>query len=530
MKPYPLAMARLVLSICTLLLACLSSFCQDSTSRTSPSTGSSSNTSSTSPAEKSVGFLQGMQRKSAQIDQQLTQQTAKYIRRLQKQEEKLKRQLTKYDSTAAKNLYASNPQQQYAQYLQKIKTDTGTSALPVKGSYQPYTDSLRGTILYLRAGAASGAATGGVAAGAVGGVAASGGGLGGIAASGVGVGGVAASAQSSLQQFQQTEQKFQDVDQLNQFVQQRKDQIRQYLSQYTHVPSGLTGTYANYNKELYYYDAQVQQYKQEFNDPGKMGKDALAALDKVPAFQSFMQKNSMLAGLFGTPGSPSLSQISGGVAPRDQIQAMIQSQIASGGSGAEGVIDQNMQSAQQLLSKLQNKLISYGNGGSAADLPENFTPNTQKTLGFLKRLEYGYNLQNTPVTGTTPAMSAIGLSLGYKLSDGATAGVGMSYQLGLGTAINHIRLSNQGIGLRSFLDIKAKGSLWITGGYEENYLEAFGGINDLRHLWQPSALLGLTKKFKIGKQTANIQLLYDFLATQDIPQQNPIKFRIGYTF
>ena len=122
--------------------------------------------------------------------------------------------------------------------------------------------------------------------------------------------------------------------------------------------------------------------------------------------------------------------------------------------------------------------------------------------------------------------------MGYKISDNMTAGVGVSYNLGWGTGLNHIRFSSQGVGLRSYMDVRAKGSIWITGGYEYNYMQQFAGLSDLRNydVWQKSALLGLTKKYNLGKMGGNLQLLYDFLAASQVPQASPLKFRIGYTF
>jgi hypothetical protein len=86
--------------------------------------------------------------------------------------------------------------------------------------------------------------------------------------------------------------------------------------------------------------------------------------------------------------------------------------------------------------------------------------------------------------------------------------------------------------LRSFVDIKAKGSIWLTGGFEYNYLQQFTSLRDIPHLdvWQRSALIGLTKKYRIGKRENNIQLLYDLLADTGTPRGQPFQFRMGWGF
>jgi hypothetical protein len=118
------------------------------------------------------------------------------------------------------------------------------------------------------------------------------------------------------------------------------------------------------------------------------------------------------------------------------------------------------------------------------------------------------------------------------VNDRITTGFGIAYLLGWGSPVKNIHFSNQGIGLRSFIEVKAKGSFWATGGFEYNYMQAFAGITNIKNLdlWQKSILAGLTKKYKVGNKTANIQLLYDFLAYRQIPYSSPVKFRIGYNF
>ena len=96
-----------------------------------------------------------------------------------------------------------------------------------------------------------------------------------------------------------------------------------------------------------------------------------------------------------------------------------------------------------------------------------------------------------------------------------------------------MQFSSQGLGLRSFIDWKIKNTYYITGGYEENYLTQFNSIAQLknRSAWQPSALIGLEKKYKIsGKLQGNLQLLFDALYQNEIPAGQMIKFRVGYVW
>lgn len=105
--------------------------------------------------------------------------------------------------------------------------------------------------------------------------------------------------------------------------------------------------------------------------------------------------------------------------------------------------------------------------------------------------------------------------------------------MGLGKDIRHVHVTHQGVGLRSFLDLKLKGSFWASGGYETNYRSEFRSIDVLKdfNAWQQSGLIGLSKvislKTKFFKNT-KVQLLWDFLSYQQVPRTQPILFRIGY--
>src|SRR5580658_2402493 len=104
-----------------------------------------------STADKIVNFpsklFSKIQHKTADLDQQLTKQTERYVQRMMKREDKLRNKIYKIDSNAAKSLFA-NSNQQYAALTQKLRTDTGSRKMSVSGEYQPYTDSLKNTLAF----------------------------------------------------------------------------------------------------------------------------------------------------------------------------------------------------------------------------------------------------------------------------------------------------------------------------------------------------------------------------------------------
>jgi hypothetical protein len=75
-----------------------------------------------------------------------------------------------------------------------------------------------------------------------------------------------------------------------------------------------------------------------------------------------------------------------------------------------------------------------------------------------------------------------------------------------------------------------KGGFWASGGFEYNYQQPFSGVAALSNLsaWQQSGLLGVTKKYRLGKKQGKFQLLWDYLSYGQVPRTQPLKFRIGY--
>ncbi|HEV7782462.1 MAG TPA: hypothetical protein VGO58_14405 [Chitinophagaceae bacterium] len=344
--------------------------------------------------------------------------------------------------------------------------------------------------------------------------------------------GIGGKVKDALAKTGKLQDKFQQAEEIKKFIKERREQLKAQLEKL-----GMVKQLKQINKQVYYYAAQVKEYKEILSDPKKIEKKALELLSRTKVFKDFMRKNSMLASLFRIPDPDSPLDMSGfaGLQTRVQVNNLVQQQIAAGGPNARQQFRQNMQAAQSQINELKNKILKAGGGSSDAEMPEGFKPNDQKTKSFLKRLEYGANVQSQKASNYFPVTSDIGLSLGYRLNDKNIIGVGASYKIGWGGGWNDLRISHQGIGLRSYVDIKLKGSLWISGGYEQNYRSAFSDFDQLRDRngWQKSGLLGLSRsipvKSKFFKKT-KLMLLWDFLSYEQVPRTQPIVFRIGYQF
>lgn len=336
--------------------------------------------------------------------------------------------------------------------------------------------------------------------------------------------------QALSQQLKLLQRSLQNAGEIQNFITERENVLQAQLTQF-----GFTRQLAGMNKEIFYYQQQLSQYKGMINDRQQQQQLILSTIRQLPAFQSFWQKNSMLAQLFPVPGNSGTVLSGSGLQTSAQVNQLIQQKLGTekddGGAGGGQFLQQQVGSAQGQVDQLKQKLNRLNlNGGSSNMALPDFTPNEQRGKTFFKRLELGFNVQNTSSTTILPAISTIGLSVGYKLSSKATVGVGASYLLGLGNGFNQIRLSNQGAGLRSFLEVKAVKSFWLSGGFEYNYMQQFANIKSLNNLslWQKSVLIGVMKKFNAGKHSGSIALLYDVLAEQEIPHGQPFVVRFGF--
>jgi ATP-dependent protease HslVU (ClpYQ) peptidase subunit len=442
--------------------------------------------------------------KASSLDDALTKQTEKYLQRLARKEKKIQDHLYKLDSNAAKNLF-NGTQAKYAALESSMTNSVSANGAPLTGEYLPYVDSLKSSISFSQKNPA----------------------LLNVSPK------VQAQINASLAQFNQLQNNFTNADQVKAYIQQRKQAFKDQLQQYMQN-SAMKKYLDQYNQQVYYYSQQVREYKETLNDPDLMLQKALVILNKIPAFTHFIQQNGQLAGLFGIPNDYGTAAGLVGLQTRDQVQQLMNGQISAGGAGGMAAFQSNLETAHDQLDQFKDKLAKLGGGSGDIDMPD-FKPNNQKTKSLMQRLELGINLQTTRANSYFPSTTALGISLGYLVSNKTTIGIGGSYSLGWGSGINHIHFSNQGISFRSFIDFKIGKTLYISGGFEENFVTPFTNWTQLQtqSMWQRSGLIGLSKMVslpgKVVKKT-KVSILWDFLSYYQIPPSQAFVFRVGYNF
>lgn len=436
-----------------------------------------------------ANIINSLSQKSSSIEEKLDQQTARYLSKLQKQEQKLNAKLFKKDSLLALQLFAGVEEK----YIALKKAPQNISQY--SQVYSSRMDSLATALNFLKTENLN-----------------------------------TPELQKALAQFSSLQGRLNQTDVVKKFLSERKKLLKENLEKL-----GMLKELKGFNKQAYYYSQQVKEVKAMWEYPSKLEKKLLEVVMRSEKFKDFFREHSHLSSLFALPGSSTASASLAGLQTRASVQQGIADRFGTGPQ-VQQMIQQSVQAAQGQLNELKNKLNqystgSYGNSSSDIDMPEGFRANGQKTKAFLQRLEYGANIQSQKGSSYFPTTSDIGLSLGYKLSNNNSIGVGASYKMGWGRGFNNIRITHEGLGLRSYVDLKLKGSLYLSGGYEQNYRTAFQNLQQLKEVsaWQSSGLLGLSKKYNMSKKLkGDMKLLWDFLSYQQVPRTQAILFRIGY--
>jgi hypothetical protein len=451
------------------------------------------------PNKLSQQYIGSVDKKSEQISADINKQTDKYLSQLQKQEAKIQRKLFKVDSVAAKSIFPQS-QQAYQQIQDEIRNKS-QNILKGSGQYIPWVDTAITSLKFLgQAKAINGQ-----------------------------IGSQFSLVQGAMGKVKALEAQFNQAENVKGFIRQRKEYLKQQLANYN-----LGTELSKYNSTAGYYGQQIDEYRKAWNDPSKLEAKVMKLLNGLPVWQDFVKKNSMLAGLFNIPDDYGNMASIAGLQTRDQVQQLISSRTMLMGANGAQQAKQNVIDAESTLTSMRDKIQQQlQQGGGSGTMPD-FTPNTQKTKKLLSRLEYGLSGQSATSSTYFPANTQFAMTVAYRLSDKNSIGLGASYKLGWGQPIKNIRISSQGIGLRSFLDIKIKGSWYASGGFEYNYTPlpaisaTWGG-----DAWQKSGLIGVSKVLPIKSgmfKETKIQLLWDFISYYQLPKTPALQFRWGYNF
>ncbi|MBC7687812.1 MAG: hypothetical protein H7211_06490 [Aquabacterium sp.] len=444
-------------------------------------------------------YIASIDKKATQYTSRITSKTEKTLTKLSRWENKIKTLLEKASPETATRLFGNN-QPTFTSLLQQLKKGEAM-ALQFQAPYNKYRDDVTTSLKYLAqqkqqldSGFISKINT----------------------------------ASNKMQQVATEEDK---AEAMQQFIKERKKQLMTQAFQQI----GKSRYLSKINKEAYYYTETLKNYKEVFSDSKKAEEMAMMILNKIPAFQKFFAQNSQLSGIFAsTSAFPSLSgggsiPIVNGIPSRAALQSFMQSAIPALGTNPMQRLQ--VPDFKSEGNPLQQKLDAL-KAGAQKEMPEFKPTNSQHTKPFKKRIEYGVDFQFNKSEVVKPAAANVAVKIGYRINDKSSAGIGLNYVAGLGHGWDKIKLTNEGLGIRTYLRWKLIKSLDMQGGSEWNHLN-FTSFNQLtiKSQWQRAALIGVAKNYAISKKVkGSFQILYDFLANQHLPASQPFVFRFGYGF
>jgi hypothetical protein len=431
-------------------------------------------------------ILDGLNKSSSDIQSRLDATAKAYLRRIRHHEKKLKKILWKRDSVSAKELFATffeipeAKQPAAIQNCYSAKLDSLSTALRFIHSYN--TVLVNNVLL-----------------------------------------------KATRNELNDLQTKLEAVEDIKQYLTERENILRTVFQQ-----CGLLKKIRSFQKQVYYYKAEIQSIKTVLENPQNLQRKLIEQVMKHPAFSRFFDSHSQLATLFHLSGSSLYNtgtNVLQGLQTRNDFNQQINHRFGSGADVSDA-LQQNIASAQQQIDRLKEKLpLSSISDNSNYTTPQ-FRPNLQKTKTFLSRIEYGANVQSQKARFFFPVTTDIGLFLGYKLNDRSALGFGASYKIGWGRSWDQIAITHQGVGLRSYIDWKIKSSIYLSGGFEQNYRNGFYSLSQLEKFkdWQQSGLIGLSKKYQLSKKIkGDIKFLWDFLSYQQLPKTQTFLFRFGYS-
>ncbi|HSC37776.1 MAG TPA: hypothetical protein VLD19_07895, partial [Chitinophagaceae bacterium] len=285
-------------------------------------------------------FFNSINRKSSGIQDKLSRQTTRYLQKLARQEKKLQRQLAKKDSAAAARLFNGTDSQYLA--LQNHLNQTGKT-VPLQGvvanaqhRYSGHLDTIVTALQFLQQNKLPGQP-------AV----------------------LQEKLQGSLSQLADMQNKLDQTAAVQQFLKQRQQYLQEQLGKY-----GMGSELRQYKETVYYYRAQMDEYKKTWEDPSAMEKKALGLLSGTNVFKRFFNRHSELAGLFRLPGAdnidgPAIASIAG-LQPREMMQQRLGS-----GPNMQQALQQGAASVQAESNPVKDKLSGLlGKGGGDAGMPD----------------------------------------------------------------------------------------------------------------------------------------------------------------
>lgn len=247
-------------------------------------------------------YLNKIDGKITSLNKGIESKTLKILRHLEKQEGRIKKALSKKDSAAAQQLFSVKDH--YQSLKEQIENPLNSKGLK---EYIPEFDSLKTSLNFLQSGSLTSKLP-------------------------KEWNDKLKSISSNVAGF---ESRLQQANEIKAIIKERRQQLKEQLEKI-----GLSKQLKKMNKEVYYYQQQLSEYKSILKDRKKIEQKAMAELRKLPAFTAFMKKNSQLASLFRLPDNYVTAESLAGLQTRASVQNQITARFASSNVNPQQYIGQ----------------------------------------------------------------------------------------------------------------------------------------------------------------------------------------------
>jgi hypothetical protein len=237
-------------------------------------------------------YQQKVEQRLNKLDDKIDAANDRALTLFRKQQEKITRKLSKLDSVAGRKL-AADIEQKYAALSSRLAQPQQLT------QYFPYLDTLKTSLKFLNKFGTDQSSLKGI----------------------------------GTEKLSSLESQLQKAQVMKDFLRQQQSNLKEQLQQF-----GFVRELKKFNKDVYYYGQQINEYREALKDSKKLERKAVELLSRTTIFQEFMQRNSMLAALFRTSSAnqnePGIVENLVGLQTRTQVNQSIQTLVGPGGQQA----------------------------------------------------------------------------------------------------------------------------------------------------------------------------------------------------
>lgn len=296
-------------------------------------------------------------------------------------------------------------------------------------------------------------------------------------------------------------------------------------------------------KQTFYSNEKIKTFKQISDEPSVAEEKALEYLQGKEGFDEYLSytEGKSMKNL-GSLSTDELEKM--GYQTKRKVQANLQKKLGSDLMGLQNKMGGQVKDYQDKLQDIKEvKNTAKQAKASVKGLQHTEKPafkvNPMRGLPFYKRIAQQYNWQTTRASNDgKPAVFSFSYLAGFKHTAKLSYGLGVATSIGLGSNWNNVRISFEGVGLRSYAAWQWQYGIGAYAGYERMYKQAVfvtkeettAMLNETHHnkkAYNEAVLIGLTKAYRINdKMNGSIQVLYD-IWWKEKGLRSPIQLRFA---